>query len=172
MDKLSILDLIKQTYDYQETILFYIENNIWIGWLSYFFMQHLIKELLYFRDKVNGFGYNIDSETSFWLWHHRSEVEANEKLPDPLEENLSDKVKDFIDQIKELEEDVKRIRKGTNIHRLNKTTQYILNEYLNQNMEIKDGILDKTLLSNISLNLINHVIREGERAKIIFRMLK
>jgi hypothetical protein len=169
--KVNLTILIDETYNYQIIIQDYIKNNVWIGWLSYSFMEHLINELLYFQKKIEGSGYNLKEEMVFWLWHHESEMAASEKLLDPLEKELSEITKDYIEEIKILQEDLVKLSGNSSRNKLNDKTIEILNEYLLQTNELKDGIVNRNILTNISRDMINHVIREGERAIDIFNLL-
>ena len=172
--KQSVARLLDRTLDYQLKVQDLIKNNVWIGWLSYSFLDHLIMESNYFKDKIANPGYNLKQETEFWLLHHQTEIEATEKLLDPLEIELSEVSKMYVDQVRELRIDLDFIneRSNLNVKELSGSTMEILNEYLNQTDELRGGIIRKSILTNISLPLINHVIREGERAIQIFTSLK
>lgn len=173
--KLSVLDLINVTDKYQIKIRDYIKNNVWLGWLSYSFVDHLIKELIYFKDKVSGKGYNIIDEIIFWSWHHESEISASEKLLDPSEEELSRLSKQYIEDVKILQEDIEEVMRSEDFQLEDLNTEAIrpvLDEYLGQTEDLRHGIISKTVLTNISLDLVNHVIREGKRAIQIFDLLQ
>lgn len=165
-----VSEIIDVTYDFQTKLQDMITNGIWIGWLSYSFLEHLIRETVYFDRKIIDESYNINDEIKFWLWHHKSEFEASEKLLDPSEINLSNISKQFIEDIKLLEEDINKI--SNNNFDINLATEEILYEYLDKTKSLKDGIENKEILSNISVDLIRHVIREGERAIEIFDKLQ
>ena len=171
--KAEVLVLLNATLEYQIAIQKLIENNIWIGWLSYSFMDHLINESYYFLDKINNPDYDLKREREFWLLHHQTEIEASEKLLDPLEMELSELAKIYVNQVKELRLDLDLLNatSSVDVNDLSNTTMEVLNEYLLQTGELRDGIQTKTVLTNISLPLINHVIREGERAIQIFTAL-
>ncbi len=169
--KEQVLQLLEKTLDYQIKIKKLIENNIWVGLLSYSFVGHLISESNYFKKKIINPGYNLKEETDFWLLHHQTEIEASEKLLDPLEIELSEISKLYVDQVKELRADLDLLGSDLNMDELNDETQQVLNEYLVQTNSLKDGIERNLILTNISLPLINHVIREGERAIQIFAAL-
>ena len=60
---MQVLSLLNITLDYQIKIQDLIKNNVWIGWLSYSFLDHLIMESNYFKDKIENPGYNLKGET-------------------------------------------------------------------------------------------------------------
>lgn len=171
--KQSVMSLLNDTLNYQIKIQDLIKNNVWIGWLSYSFLDHLIMESNYFKNKISNPDYNLRQETEFWLLHHHTEIEASEKLLDPLEMELSEISKIYIDHVRELRIDLDLINENPDfdIKELKNATKEVLNEYLTQTYELRDGIITKIILTNISLPLINHVIREGERAILIFAAL-
>lgn len=171
--KQTVIYLLDRTLDYQFKIQDLIKNNVWIGWLSYSFLDHLINESNYFKDKISNPSYNLKREIEFWLLHHQTEIEASEKLIDPLEITLCEIIKIYVDEVKALRIDLDFIneRSNLNINELSDETKDILEEYLIQTDGLKDGIITKSILTNISLPLINHVIREGERAIQIFTLL-
>lgn len=151
----SINLLIKNTLTFQQHLQSLLLKGMWIGWISYSFIQHLNDELIYFDKKLN-YQLTRNQEIEFWVKHHVTEMEAAEKLLDPLEEQLCTSIKNYIDKVKTL--------KKSNI--LNFTYKY-----LELNEDLKDKMLNKEVLTNISLTLINHVIREGEYCLSLFNTL-
>jgi len=170
--KIRVLELLQNTIDYQIDVQKLIEDNVWIGWLSFSFVDHLINESLYFKDKIENHKYSLKHEINFWLHHHQTEIEASEKLLDPLEVVLSEISKLYINQVKDLRADLPILESDGNMDELNIETKVILNEYLNQTQDLRNGIVTKSVLTNVSLPLVNHVIREGERAIQIFQALE
>ncbi len=172
ISKLKVMTLLNITLDYQIKVKKLIKDGIWIGWLSYSFVNHLISESNYFKDKMINPNYNMKTEINYWLLHHQTEIEASEKLLDPLETEYSEISKFYTNQVKKLRLDLNLLTKSTvKLLNLQSETIEILEEYLDQTEELKNGILTNTILTNISLPLINHVIREGERAIYIFSIL-
>lgn len=165
--------LIKETYDYHMVIQKILKDGIWIGWLSLSFMNHIIEELLYFNEKFNGTNYNINEEMKFWVWHHQTEFGALEKLLDPTEEEISKIMKEYIEETKNLTLDLNILMKDptADILMLNEETQKVINEYFNFTLDLEKDIENNIIISNISPDLIRHVIREGERAIDIFQKL-
>ena len=175
IDVNSVLEAIDKTQKYQLRVQNIIKNGIWIGWLSFSFIEHLIMELSYFHNKIINNNYNLADEITFWLWHHESEMSAVEKLLDPLEIDLSEMIKNFSEKVKILEADLIILQNGNNDKdnesQFNSYTTDILFEYLNLTDMVRTGIEAANILTNISPKLINHVIREGERAIVIFNFL-
>jgi hypothetical protein len=171
-NSINLLPLIEETHEFQLFIQENLTNGNWIGWLSYSFIEHLNKELMYFKDKLVNQQYNLKEEIKFWLYHHESEIAASEKLLDPLEVNLAKESQKYVEHVKALKKDIPKLNKSYTLKDLTMETQEILNEYLNKTNTLKEGIENATILTNIPLALINHVIREGERAIFIFNMLQ
>lgn len=157
--------LIEKTQQFQSTLLSTVKVR-WIGWLSFSFIEHLQKELMYFKQKLQNQDYNLKEELEFWLWHHESEMAAAEKLLDPKEEEWCEKIKQYISTVKILKNDLQTLKRGKRT--INKITEDVLLEYLTSTTQLEQMIKNKTVLSNIPLSLIQHVIREGERAILIF----
>ena len=169
----NIIVSIDKTQNYQLIIQNLIKNGTMVSWLSYSFLEHLIMELNYFLNKITNSNYDLKDEIKFWLWHHQSEFSAAEKLLDPSEEDLSITLKQYIEHVKILETDSLLLtkKKQVSLNKLNPYTLEVLSEYINYTNSLKDGIDTATILSSISPILINHVIREGERAITIFNNL-
>ncbi len=158
--------LIEKTNQFQSTLL---KTKKWIGWLSFSFIEHLQKELHYFKNKLTHPQYRLEEELKFWLWHHESEMAAAEKLIDPKEEELCDQIKDYILTVQILKDDLPKLQK--NYKNLHYKTTKILIDYINDNNKLEEMMINKTVLVNIPLLLIQHVIREGERALTIMNSL-
>ena len=158
----NVMPLIDETLKFQYLILKNMTKGVWIGWLSMSFMNHLIKETQYFKDKLSG-KVTYQDEIKFWLWHHHSECAAAEKLLDPTEEELSLVLKDYIEYVKSLEKDLKN-------NKMTKEIKNVLKEYIDNTTQLEEGILNNTIYSNISPLLIKHVIREGYYAIELFKI--
>ena len=115
------------------------------------FLKHIISESLYFLNKLLGNGYSMQEEVAFWTSHHLGELSVQEKLLDPEEIQLSAIIRKFTDEIASLGED--RARMTMNI-------STIIDNY--NTLEFKLGTDD--IKSIISTTMLDHTIREGERA--------
>lgn len=153
--------LLDATREFQENVMEMLAESIWIGWLSYSFLNHITMELNYFTAKVNGAGYNMKDELDFWLWHDADELAGAEKLVDPTEEQLSATMKAYIAKAKAL--------------RAKQTVDDIalaaLAEFVDLNEDLKDKMEAQEVLTNIPFDLVEHVIREGDRSLDIFEWL-
>lgn len=150
--------LIEETLEYQEEILTVLKSGIWIGWLSYSFLRHITKELLYFQDKINGVEYTLVDEANFWLWHDESEMEAINKLIDPSEVEISREIQSYIQRTQELDQ------KLSSLTAIEGNILDNLEEFNSLNQGLRQGILSKELFSNIAPLLISHIIKEGQRS--------
>lgn len=159
----DVLCLVEETLIFQYRLLHTLINGPWIGFLSASFVQHMITETEYFKIQLTGC-MSREDQIKFWYWHHKTEFAATKKLLDPSEEQLSKRIKEYIEYIKVLENDVVS---GD----VSPQTQHVLDEYLQQTTDLQQGILCHQIKSNISPILINHAIREGYYALALFNNL-
>ena len=92
----SIIQLLRKTIQLKEKVLSELDKGPWIGWISYSFVLHILNEARYFLDKVQGIKLTLNDEIKFWLYHHKSELEAEDKLIDPSEKALSKLIQAFV----------------------------------------------------------------------------
>jgi hypothetical protein len=167
----QVVSLLQDTLNYQNQVLQTLGQGTWIGWLSYSFVEHIIMEARYFMSKLTGAGYQLPSEMDFWLWHNDTETAASVKLLDPTEVNLANQANQFINQTRQLRAQLLNIQQGGNLAALDQATVQNLNEFGALGNTLRTGILNHTIKSNITPTLINHIIREGNRATQIFQWL-
>lgn len=167
----QVVVLLQDTINYQNQVLQTLGSGVWIGWLSYSFVEHIVMEARYFLSKLTGAGYDLRNEIDFWLWHNDTETAASVKLLDPKEVNLANQANQFINQTRVLRENLARLQQGANLSTLDQAMVQNLHEFAALGNTLKTGIDNHTILSNITPTLINHVIREGDRATQIFQWL-
>lgn len=158
-DNQEVNEAILSAFGYQNYILNILDRGIFIGYLYPSLIKHMNMETDYLWKKLNGYGYNFNDEFSFWVVHHQGETAVAEKLLDPSENQLAKIIQHYDEELEQLknrpEETVEEFAR-------------ILSGYDNIGSKIKDGLERNTLKSIISPLLIEHAIREGERAKQIF----
>jgi|DewCreStandDraft_5_1066085.scaffolds.fasta_scaffold05936_5 hypothetical protein len=162
----KVKNLILSSRDYKERLLKYLSSGIWIGWISYSMVKHMLSELEYFWSKITGAGYNVRDELLFWLFHDETETAALEKLIDPSEEIISSLLRDYIARTQKLSQDLSDERNP-----LRKEGIDFQLEYRNIVAELEERISSKTLLSNIPHLLTAHVLREAQHSLEIFQRL-
>jgi hypothetical protein len=160
----TVSDLIEKTFLFQYLIQDYLKEGVWIGYVSFSLIEHMNAELAYFRDKLMDDTLDMEKEVKFWLEHHCTETEAAEKLVDPLEEEVCEKMNEYILKIDVMKRDIRAMRDNVK----NMDMEEVLDEYMMLNEEMKEKMEAKEVLTNIAPALINHVIREGEYALAIF----
>lgn len=160
-------ELIDETEVFQYEIADRLKVGEWIGWLSYSFINHLILESTYFSEKLSGFGYNLADESRFWLDHDGTESAAAEKLIDPSEEEVAEKVRKYIKHTKALGDKMTRqiSRHQFDPSKMDPEIMKCFEDFVKDT----EGLAD--VLTNISPTLLEHVLREGERSLQIFDYL-
>lgn len=167
----DVMVLLQDTIAYHNQVLQTLVSGVWIGWLSYSFVEHIIMEARYFLSKLTGAGYNLHDEIDFWLWHNSTETAAADKLLDPTEVDIDKEARQFIAKTNQLRADLLKLQQGADLSALDQATVQNIKEFGDTGNTLRTKIMNRTLLSNISPTLINHVIREGDRAAKTFQWL-
>lgn len=169
----NVKELITNTMTYQEQVQTYIFNGVWIGWLSYSFMGHIIEELRYFWSKITGGGYNLEDEINFWLWHDDTEAAATVKLIDPSQIDLANQINGYINSTKVLRKDLLEFQTDDKIkiEGLDDEALGLFNGFKEFIQYLRKGIDNKEILNNIPYLLIEHIDKEAERSLQIMNWL-
>lgn len=163
--------LTEQTIEFQEQAMKLAFDGVWVGWLSYTFLEHINGETRYFYAKVfGGEPFTYQTEVPFWLWHNETEIAYSAQLLDAKEETLRHKADNLVHQVQKLEQEIARYRQGTPVTLLPQIQQS-LSEFLSMNRELLEGIRNRKILTNLSVDMVEHVIREALFAALIFRWL-
>jgi len=152
----AILPLCKELREFKEQVFSRLNGGEWIGWIFPLFARHVLLELDYFVDKLNGIEYSDREEVVFWDVINCEHAGYAAHLLDPTERTLSRKGNRFSKKFSKLV----RSEKDMMVRMSLKSAQE-LDEY---NKQAQAGIKTNTVKSVIHPVLIDHVIREGQRS--------
>lgn len=150
----EILPLAKELRDYKVQVLTTLNSGKWIGWIFPLFARHIILELDYFVDKLNGIKYSDRDEVAFWNVINGEHAGFAAHLLDPSERDLflkGDKLSQEFNPPMETETDM--------LIEISLKAAKELDAY---NRKAEANI--KTIKSVIHPVLIAHVVREGQRS--------
>jgi hypothetical protein len=152
----QILPLAEELRDYKMRVLAQLTAGKWIGWIFPLFARHIILELDYFVDKLNGIPYSDGDEVAFWNVINGEHAGFAAHLLDPSERKLfeqADQLSQKFEKIVKTEEEMMiqiSLRSAQELDQYNQTAQA--------------GIKAKKIKSVIHPTLIDHVVREGQRS--------
>jgi|GEM_PF-2598313 len=152
----AILPLCKELRGFKEEVLNRLVKGEWIGWIFPLFARHILLELDYFVDKLNGIVYSDREEVVFWDVINCEHAGFAAHLLDPTERDLSRKGNRFSKKFERLVRSEKDM-----MVRMSLQSAKELDEY---NKQAQVGITSNTVKSVIHPVLIDHVIREGQRS--------
>ncbi len=154
-DDLQMLsNLLYALKEYKVTILNRLAAGEWLGAVYPQFVDHILRELIYFENKVNGVGLSPAEEVKFWNTINSEHAGFASHLLDPSEVVLTDKADSTSKKIRaqpatdDISVIVMAIESGSKL--------------LEFNLESYQAILNKQLKSIIHPTLLKHVIREGQ----------
>lgn len=144
------LSLIDELSAFKLNILSRLNNGEWIGAVYPQFVDHIHRELLYFRNKLLGIKMSPADEVQFWNTINSEHAGFASHLLDPTEEELVDKADATMKKIRDLPvaSIVMAIEAGIDL--------------LNFNIEAYNATLANQIKSIIHPTLLRHVIREGQ----------
>jgi len=152
----AILPLCKELRAFKEEVFAKVNGGEWVGWLFPLFVRHVLLELDYFVDKLNGIEYSDREEVVFWDIINCEHAGFAAHLLDPTERDLSRKGNRFSKKFAKLVRSEKEM-----MMRMSLQSAKELDEY---NKQAQVGIKAKTVKSVIHPVLVDHVIREGQRS--------
>jgi len=152
----TILPLCKELREFKDLVFIRLNGGEWIGWIFPLFARHILLELDYFVDKLNGIEYSDREEVVFWDVINCEHAEFAAHLLDPTERDLSKKGNRFSKKFSKLVKSEKDM-----MVRMSLKSAQELDEY---NKQAQSGIKANTVKSVIHPVLIDHVIREGQRS--------
>jgi hypothetical protein len=163
LDKPQLFALLDETRAYKEGVLRRLEAGEWIGATYPTFVKHVLRELVYFEEKLAGVQFSAADETAFWNVTNSEHATFASHLLDPVESELHDEAESTSRRIgalpntNDLASIVMAIEAGANLDKWNKTRE-------------QEQLLGQ-LQSIIHPTLQSHVIREGEYGLAILRGL-
>ena len=147
-------DLIYSLKLYKSEILQRLLAGEWLGAVYPQFVDHILRELIYFENRMNGKYLNYAEEVLFWNTINSEHAGFASHLLDPSEVVLTDKADETSKKIRaqpasaDIASIVMAIEAGANLLEFNK--------------EAYQAVLNGQLKSVIHPTLLRHVIREGE----------
>ena len=160
----QILPLAKKLRDYKMEILTTLNTGKWIGWIFPLFARHIILELDYFVDKLNGIHYTDQDEIKFWNMINGEHAAFAAHLLDPSERTAfegADKLSQEFANVVKTERDM--------MLQISLKSAKELDEY---NRNAQKAQQNNQLRSVIHPVLLDHVIREGQRSLRMLNSLK
>ena len=159
----DVLPLIEELKAYKEDVLARLNAGEWLGAAFPSFVDHILRELIYFANKLAGVKLSSIAEVAFWNSINSEHAAFASHLLDPSEEELHDKADATHKKIKDLPvtRDIKSIvlalEAGVELTEFNKQA------YL--------GALENKIKSVIPASLLYHVIREGQHGNAVLNKL-
>lgn len=152
----AILPLTKNLRAFKVKVLETLNTGKWIGWIFPLFAQHIILELDYFVDKLNGIPYSAHDEAVFWNTINGEHAGFEAHLLDPTERKLSERADNFSKQFAQIVKSEEEM-----FLQISLKSARELNGY---QKTLQRGIQGNTIRSVIHPVLIDHVIREDQRS--------
>jgi hypothetical protein len=146
-DQSKINPLMKDLKSYKEEIIRRMKKGEWIGLNFLSLVEHLLRELNYLQDKMDGKIYTAHQEMVFW-----NEINADHA--------------DFAAHLMDINE-TKNIETATSVSvglRSTNTNEKALPQYKALDKFVVTNIKSKTLNSVIHPALMDHIEREGKRS--------
>lgn len=156
----DVWPLVQELAHFKRKVLARLNAGEWLGAAYPTFVEHTLRELLYFVDKLAGVKFTPEQEVKFWNTINSEHAAFAAGLLDPKEEKLQDKAIATSKKIKHLpvRDLVTALEAGVELSEFNKAAW--------------DGIVNNTIKSVIPETLIRHVVREGQHGnEILSRLL-
>lgn len=152
----EILPLAKELRDYKIQVLSRLNDGEWIGWIFPTFARHIIMELDYFVDKLNGIQYTDHDEILFWNMINGEHAQFAAHLLDPSEQALFEQANNIAEKFANLPKNELEMFRKISLQSAKELDKY--------NKAAQQRITTNTVKSVIHPVLIKHVIREGQRS--------
>jgi hypothetical protein len=145
----NVIPLLKRLARFKSEVLTRLNAGEYLGSAYPTFVDHILRELLYFADKLGGAKMTAEQEVKFWNTINSEHAAFAASLLDPTEEKLHDKADATSRKIKALPiaDIVVALESGLELSDFNK--------------QAYEGILANTIKSVIPETLMYHVVREG-----------
>jgi hypothetical protein len=160
----KVLPLARELRAYKMAINKSLNEGKWVGWIFPSFVRHIIQELDFFVDKLNGVRYSPKDEVDFWNHINSDHAAFESHLLDPYERKLSAKANALSEKIATLpdsEEDM--------FIKISLNAAAELDAFNKKGRSLAKA---NKLQSVIHPVLMDHVIREGERSKAKLKALQ
>ena len=146
----DVWPLVQELARFKRKVLARLNAGEWLGAAYPTFVEHILRELLYFVDKLAGVKFTAEQEIAFWNTINADHASFAAGLLDPKEQDLRDKATATSKKIKALnvKDLVTALEAGVELSDFNK--------------QAYQGIVSNTIKSVIPESLIYHVVREGQ----------
>lgn len=152
----KVLPLAKELRRYKIEVLSTLASGKWIGWIFPLFARHIILELDYFVDKLNGIKYTDQDEIAFWNIINGEHAGFAAHLLDPSERALFEAADGIAKKFEKTVTSEKEM-----FVKISQENAKELDAYFKK---AEGAAKANKLQSVIHPALIAHVIREGERS--------
>ncbi len=163
LDDARLFALLDETRALKEGILRRLDAGEWLGATYPTFVKHILRELIYFEEKLAGVKFTSSDEVAFWNITNSEHASFASHLLDPVHSSLHDEAETTSRMVRSLPTDndlasvVMAIEAGADLDKWNKSRE-------------QEALLGQ-LKSIIHPSLQSHVIREGEYGLAILRGL-
>lgn len=146
----ELYPLLAELKSFKAHVLKRLNVGEWLGWAFPQFVEHILRELIYFEEKLNGRVFSQSEEIKFWNEINSEHAGFASHLLDPSERELTDKADATSKKIENLPitDLVLALEAGRELTEFNKQTLH--------------AALSNKVKSVIPVSLLKHVIREGE----------
>lgn len=158
-----LFSLIDELHNYKVEIINRLKSGEWLGATYVSFVEHILRELVYFEDKLAGVKMTASEEVDFWNRINSEHAGLASHLLDPSETDLTDTADELSKRISDLPVDgdissiVMAIEAGAELSEFNKKA------YL--------GVINDTIKSVIPESILYHIIREDQFGKAVLNGL-
>ena len=155
--------LVDELEEYKTVILDRLLAGEWLGAVYPQFVDHIRRELIYFKNKLNGIKLTPEEEVQFWNTINSEHAGFASHLLDPTEEELVDKADATMKKIRQLPVSnqiaviVMAIEAGVELTAFN--------------IESYNAVISNQIKSIIHPTLLKHVIREGQMGENVLSKL-
>lgn len=147
------LRLLEELREYKQAVLQAALNG-WVGFNYPSLIKHMIHELDYHVENINGAERSMLEELRFWNLHSKEVAEVTEHLLDPVEKQLIKEAHDFAQKLDQVQENEALVQ-------LSLQASKELDAY---GKKVKQGIEEHKVQSIINPVLLDHEARENAYA--------
>ena len=147
--------LLAELKEFKVHVLRRLNSGEWLGSAFPSFVDHILRELIYFEEKLNGRVFTEQEEVEFWNGINADHAGFASHLLDPTEVALTDKADETSKKIRSLPvaNVVLALEAGKELSDFNKQTLH--------------AAMSNKVKSVINPDLLKHVIREGEHGQAV-----
>ena len=161
----KIMPLLHRLRAYKLAVYNTLNTGKWIGWIYPAFAEHVLLELDYFLDKLTGRQFTAADEIAFWNKERSGEVGLTAHLLDPSEQKLVKQAMELSFKIKCPPKSEEEMMVGLSLKNYKELDAF--------NKQAQTAMANNAVKSIIHPVLLDHIVREGERAiQVVSRLQK